>query len=188
MTWFQKSTDKFLDQTLLPFIPAQVSPNQVSWLRIVSLPFIYYCLFAHFYITGFALFIIAALSDAVDGALARTRNQITETGKVLDAAADRGLIAVVALVFIPSLFGWTLIFVGAALEVVNGIMAYRSKQNLGQNPGANGAGKIKMIVQCVAFGAIFAYFVGGSASFLKIAYDLFLVSLVFTVIQAFMYP
>ncbi len=98
MVWFQEVSDRALERTLLPFIPARISPNQISWLRILSLPFIYYCLATQLYLPGFVLFTVAALTDALDGAMARTRNRVTEAGKVLDAVADRGLIGVVAIV------------------------------------------------------------------------------------------
>jgi phosphatidylglycerophosphate synthase len=188
MTLFQKTSDSVLEHTLLPFIPRWITPNQVSWSRIFALPFIYYCLLTEQYVAGFVLFAIAALTDALDGAMARTRNQITELGKVLDAVADRGLIAVVAIVFIPKFFSMSLLVVIAVLEVVNAGMAYRAKLRLGYNPGANGAGKIKMIVQCVAFGLIFAVLCGAPEVFLTYAYVCILVSLVFTVMQPFMYP
>jgi phosphatidylglycerophosphate synthase len=88
---FQKHSDKLLEKTLLPFIPKRMTPNQVSWLRIFSLPFIFFLLLKEEYVLGLVIFVLAALTDALDGAMARTRNQVTETGKVLDAIAARDL-------------------------------------------------------------------------------------------------
>lgn len=138
--------------------------------------------------TGSVIFAIAALTDALDGAMARKRNRVTETGKVLDAAADRGLIALVALIFVPTYFGWPLLLALAILEGVNTVVAYRTKKKIGINPGANWAGKIKMIVQCIAFGVLFAVVLFQAPHLLTYAYFLLLLSIVFAVLQAFCYP
>lgn len=184
----QKYSDAFLARTLLPFIPRFVSPNQVSWVRILSLPFIYFLLVGENYGLGLFIFSIAALTDALDGAMARVRNQETETGKVLDAMADRGLIALVAFIFIPKYFGWGLLTVMAVLEIFNVAMAYRSKKKLGFNPGANWAGKVKMIIQCVAFGMIFIGLFSDESLWIGNAYLLLQMSLLFTLLQGFLYP
>ena len=185
---FQKYSDTFLAKTLLPFIPHSISPNQVSWLRILSLPFIYYLLSNEQYAWGLALFALAALTDALDGAMARTRNQITESGKILDAVADRGLIILVAIMFIPTYFGWPLLIAIGVLEVLNGLMAYRSKKRIGINPGANWAGKVKMFVQCIAFAMMFIALLSGSPVWNAYAYPLLVASLVFALMQSFLYP
>lgn len=185
---FQDMSDTFLERTLLPFIPHRISPNQVSWLRILSLPFIYYLLSSEQYAWGLALFALAALTDALDGAMARTRDQITETGKILDAVADRGLIILVGIMFIPAYFGWPLLIAIGVLEVLNGLMAYRSRKRIGMNPGANWAGKVKMFVQCVAFALMFVALLSGDLVWNAYAYPLLVASLVFALMQSFLYP
>lgn len=185
----QKYSDAFLDRTLLPLIPRSVSPNMVSWMRIASLPFIFFLLERESYSYGLALFVLAGLTDALDGALARTRDRITETGKVLDAVADRGLIALVALIFLPRFYGWWIVLLLGALEAANGVAAYRSKQKIGINPGANWAGKIKMIIQCTAFALIFLSLItGADGSLLSDALVLLIASALFAAIQTVSYP
>jgi phosphatidylglycerophosphate synthase len=185
---FQKYSDRFIAATLLPFIPSAVTPNQVSWSRIISLPFIYILLATGNYAWGLVLFAIAALTDALDGAMARTRDQVTETGKVLDAVADRGLIALVAILLVPEFFGWALLVALACTEVLNAAMAYRSRKRVGKNPGANWAGKVKMIVQCVAFFVLF-YAIAFPGKFeLEVAEVLLVASLPFALLQSFLYP
>ncbi len=185
----QRYSDTFLAKTLLPFIPRRVTPNQVSWLRILSLPFICYLLWRAEYVAGLILFSVAALTDAIDGAMARTRDQITETGKILDAVADRCLMLLVALFFIPRYFGWKLLVFMALIELLNAFMGYRSRKRIGVNPGANWAGKTKMILQSVAFILLFLMLVTGETAFLKpIALFVFGVSLLFNLVQCFLYP
>jgi cardiolipin synthase len=185
---FQKYTDRFIAATLLPFIPSAVTPNQVSWLRIASLPFIYVLLATGNYVWGLVLFAIAALTDALDGAMARTRDQVTETGKILDAVADRALIALVAIILIPQFFGWWLVVALACTEALNAIMAYRSSKRLGHNPGANWAGKVKMVIQCVGFLILFYAIAFPNGFALGSAGILLIVSLPFAVLQSFLYP
>lgn len=185
---FQKYTDSLLAQTLLPLIPDSISPNMVSSLRIASLPFIALALYDQHYAIGFVVFAIAALTDALDGAMARVRNRVTETGKILDAVADRGLIALVAVVLVPRFFGWWLVVVLGVLECGNGIAAYRSSKKIGMNPGANWAGKVKMVLQCIAFLFLFAGMAGAGAGFFEIAYFFLIASAPFAAIQMFAYP
>ncbi len=184
----QKYSDAFLAKTLLPFIPKRISPNQVSWLRVASLPFIFYLLVNAHYVLGFIVFAFAALSDALDGTMARTRNQVTEKGKVLDSVADRLLILLVACFVIPKYFGWPLLIAIAVLDVLNSVMAYRAKKRIGMNPGANWAGKLKMIFQCVAFFFLFIALISGDRAWSLYALPLLEVGLVFAVLQCFLYP
>ena len=51
------------------------------------------------YIVAGVLFIIASLTDFVDGHLARSRNIVTDTGKMLDAIADKVLVNSVLIIF-----------------------------------------------------------------------------------------
>ena len=185
---FKTLTDDLLAATLLPIIPRSVTPNQVSWLRIASLPFIYYFLATGQYMPGFFIFVIAALTDALDGAMARKRDQVTETGKILDAVADRGLITLLALVFIPRYFGWLLFIAIIVFELLNAGAAYRSRRKLGFNPGANWGGKVKMVIQCIAFGVLFAALIWSAPAWPAYANWLLWFSLVFALLQSFLYP
>jgi len=69
-------------------------PNLLSILRILLLPgFIYYMADDNAVIELLTLTIIGALSDILDGYLARKWNQVTELGKILDPLADKICIA-----------------------------------------------------------------------------------------------
>ncbi|MDP1707108.1 MAG: CDP-alcohol phosphatidyltransferase family protein, partial [bacterium] len=87
-------TDKILQKIFLPVIPRFITPNIVTWFRFVTVPFVAYLFIQESYIIGLLLFIVSAFSDAVDGSLARTRNQVTDWGKMYDPAADKLLIGV----------------------------------------------------------------------------------------------
>ncbi len=70
------------------------TPNKLSLLRIIIVPFMMFFYLATFIdpwgkIVAVALFIIAALTDMLDGKIARKTGQITDLGKLLDPIADR---------------------------------------------------------------------------------------------------
>lgn len=81
-----------------------MTPNQVTTIRIFLLPLI-----AFFYLADFipwgkfiavCLFAVAALTDFIDGKMARARNQVTDLGKFLDTIADKLLITVTLILVV----------------------------------------------------------------------------------------
>ena len=92
--------------------------NWVTLLRILLVPFFFTALVSyqpgeeHYRLAAFWIFLIAALTDAIDGALARLLNQKTELGRFLDPLADKllllsgflGLLFVSALPYRPPLW------------------------------------------------------------------------------------
>jgi len=78
-------------------------PNTLTIFRIIALPFCAYALLKNggndnnWRIIAFILFFIVGLSDVLDGKLARSRNQITEFGKLLDPIADKAMLATAAI-------------------------------------------------------------------------------------------
>lgn len=67
-------------------------PNYITILRFLLVPTIVYLLFIGEMDFAFVVFMVAGLSDALDGFLARHLNQRTELGAYLDPAADKLLL------------------------------------------------------------------------------------------------
>ncbi len=67
-------------------------PNKLTILRIVMIPFFIACFYLNseysMYIAA-AVFIVAYITDAVDGHLARKNNLVTDFGKLMDPIADK---------------------------------------------------------------------------------------------------
>lgn len=113
------------------------------------------------------IFIIAALTDKLDGYIARSRNQITTFGKFLDPIADKIVVitAMIMLVELGHLPAWIPIIVIFREFVVSGYRLVAVGQN-GKVIAANIWGKLKTVTQMVAialafvdpnnFGAIFS--------------------------------
>jgi cardiolipin synthase (CMP-forming) len=74
------------------------APNQLTLLRMIFLPFIVINLLKHDFRWALALFVLAGLSDGLDGLLARTLHQQTLLGQYLDPIADKLLMSTMFLV------------------------------------------------------------------------------------------
>ena len=74
------------------------SPNQLTLLRMIYLPFIVINLVKDDYKWALALFVLAGLSDGLDGLLARKLHQQTLLGQYLDPIADKLLLSTMFLV------------------------------------------------------------------------------------------
>jgi cardiolipin synthase len=74
------------------------APNQLTLLRMVFLPFIVIELLSQHYNWALTLFVLAGLSDGLDGLLARKLHQQTLLGQYLDPIADKLLMSTMFLV------------------------------------------------------------------------------------------
>jgi cardiolipin synthase len=74
------------------------APNQLTLLRMIFLPFIVINLVKHDFKWALALFILAGMSDGLDGLLARTLHQQTVLGQYLDPIADKLLMSTMFVV------------------------------------------------------------------------------------------
>jgi cardiolipin synthase len=74
------------------------APNQLTLLRMIFLPFIVINLVNHHFKWALVLFVLAGLSDGLDGLLARWLHQQTLLGQYLDPIADKMLLSSLFLV------------------------------------------------------------------------------------------
>jgi cardiolipin synthase len=74
------------------------APNQLTLLRMLFLPFIVNSFLDQHYTTALVLFVLAGLSDGLDGLLARRLHQQTTLGQYLDPIADKLLLSTLFLV------------------------------------------------------------------------------------------
>lgn len=129
--------------------------NIVTVLRILMAPVFIWLLIADAGEGGLlrwiaaGLFLVAILTDAVDGFLARSRNLITDQGKLLDPIADKVLIggALVSLSILGELPWWVTIVI---LVRELGITALRLAVLRDHVIAAGFLGKVKTVVQAVA--------------------------------------
>ena len=89
-------------------------PNKLTLLRLILIPFFiaafYLGFFAGHYFVALGIFIVASLTDFLDGYIARKYNMVTDLGKFLDPIADKvlvlaGLIVLIADPYETNVFG-----------------------------------------------------------------------------------
>jgi len=99
--------------------PFWTVPNQITFFRFILIPVFLISLFYQKYEWALGLLIVAGLSDALDGLLARWLNQKSELGTFLDPLADKLLLssAFVVLSF-KGVIGWWLTILVLARDVI----------------------------------------------------------------------
>ena len=180
--------DKALAVTVLWLIPKSVTPNQVTLFRFITTPFVVWLLLADYYIAGGVLFIISAFSDAVDGALARTRDQITDWGKTYDPLADKFLISITAIILIPTFIGIHLAVLIIGIESLFIVGAYyKRKKYPSIQVQANTLGKIKMFLQSLGLAVLILYIVFSVPLFLLFATNILYTAVIFALVNLIVY-
>ena len=113
------------------------APNQLTLLRMIFLPFIIINLLNRHYHWALLLFVLAGLSDGLDGLLARTLKQQTLLGQYLDPIADKLLMSTMFLILsILHKIPWkytvvvfsrdiSILVVGAVLYAIAGLRDFR---------------------------------------------------------------
>lgn len=77
--------------------------NRITMVRVLMIPAFLIVLYADFRYADYialALFIVASVTDAVDGYIARNYNQVTTFGKFMDPLADKLLVVAAILFFV----------------------------------------------------------------------------------------
>ena len=102
------------------------------------------------------MFVLAALTDGLDGYVARSRQAITTFGKVMDPIADKLLIAaaLLSLVSLDRVAAWVAMVIIAREFAVSGLRIAAGQQ--GVVIPASALGKVKTIVQSAAVLALIA--------------------------------
>ncbi len=131
--------------------------NQLTLVRITLIPI--FLVFTHANIPHGRLiaaivFLIAAITDGLDGHVARSRKEITNLGKIIDPLADKLLIsaALISLVGLGLVEAWVTFIIIAREFAVTGLRTVAAAE--GHVIAASSLGKLKTISQIVAIIAI----------------------------------
>lgn len=178
-------TDKIIDKIFLWAFPFKVKPNYLTVFRFVTIPFIISYLLLGYYKIAFVLFVVSAFSDALDGAIARTRNQITDWGIVFDPLADKLLIGSVGGILIFNFINPIIAGVIISLELVLIFSAYYRFK--GKIVPAKISGKIKMILQSIGVALILLFIITGYPIILVVASYILYLAIFFALLSIFVY-
>lgn len=171
--------DLFIDKTILWMIPHFVRPNHLTVLRFLMVPVVFWLLKEEMYLTSVWVFALTAFTDALDGALARTRNQCSEWGKLYDPLADKLLIVTVSAVLVVRFLNLYIFLAVLLIELALIIMAAYRKFKYGKIVGAHTSGKIKMILQSVGMVGLLGHGLFGSVIPLFPIYGIFYTAIFF---------
>jgi len=135
-------------------------PNKITMFRIIMIPFFIIAMLVDFpghQPLAVALFIIAAVSDSVDGHIARSRNLITDFGKFMDPLADKLLVcsAFICLVELHLIPSWVVIIIIAREFAITGLRTLAASDGI--VIAASKWGKAKTMSQMIAIVALLLY-------------------------------
>ena len=127
-------------------------PNKLTIFRVILIPFFVFFLLAP-YFEGYgnyiavAIFIVASLTDLLDGKIARKYNLITNFGKFMDPLADKLLVdsALIALCELGRIQGWIVIIIIAREFIISGFRLVAADK--GTVIAAGWWGKAKTVAQ-----------------------------------------
>jgi len=127
--------------------------NRITIIRILMIPiFMTFILikFPYHMEAALAVFLIASLTDKLDGYLARKYNMITDFGKFMDPLADKLLVtgAFVLLIQLGRIEAWIVFVILAREFAVTGLRSLAAAQNV--IIAASKYGKIKTVTQIIA--------------------------------------
>ncbi len=128
-------------------------PNIVTLSRILLVPIFVYLSFSYpagLNIPAAVVFLLASLTDGLDGYLARSRKEITRFGQLIDPIADKLLITAALLVFVElgMVSTWAALIILAREFAVSGLRILAAAE--GKVIAASNLGKVKTISQIVA--------------------------------------
>ena len=123
-------------------------PNRVTILRIFLIPF-----FVFFMLSDFSkwialiIFVVASLTDMLDGKIARKYNLVTDFGKFMDPLADKLLVcsALICLVELKRIPAWIVIAIISREFIISGFRLVAAEKQI--VIAANFWGKIKTVCQ-----------------------------------------
>lgn len=162
-------------------------PNKITLFRVFLIPIFLIVLIGGFipsplnrYI-AVGIFIVASLSDTLDGYIARKKNLITNFGKFMDPLADKLLVsaAMIAMVEMGDLPSWVVIIIISREFVITGFRTLAAEANI--IIAAGWWGKIKTTIQMIMIIFLLLNFQGFIAE--SISGILIILATIFTIIS-----
>lgn len=112
-------------------------PNKLTMFRVILIPFFVFFLLAPFFpgygnYVAVAVFIVASLTDLLDGYIARRCHMVTNFGKFMDPLADKLLVcsALICLVELKKLAAWIVIIIIAREFIISGFRLIAAEQQI----------------------------------------------------------
>ncbi len=139
-------------------------PNILTLLRVAAIPLLVVLMrdpSPAVSIVTFCIYLLASLTDAFDGYIARRYDLVTPFGKLLDPLADK-LLVVSALIMLavmdrsPSIPGWLLVLIVGRELAVTGLRSIAAHEGIVL--AAEATGKLKMILQTIGIHGLILHY------------------------------
>jgi len=138
-------------------------PNYLTLIRIFLVPLLVVVLLTPYsekwfgiqsYPLAIIIFLVASLTDILDGHLARSRKQVSKVGALLDPIADKLLVSAALIVLVEKNLApaWAVVVILGREFVVTGLRSIAASEGI--IISAQKVGKIKMWAQCIAIVAL----------------------------------
>lgn len=176
-------TDLLFKAVLEPLFPSWVRPNHITVFRMFLIPPVLYFLNRDMFSVGVPMFLFAALTDWMDGSLARNRKQITEWGIIYDPLTDKLLIGSVLFVIVLRHINYALGMALLAVEALLIIIGWYRKIRGGDIEPANIWGKRKMVAECVGIMLLLIALWSGVELFVDFSTGTLALALVFAIVS-----
>ncbi|WP_294466885.1 CDP-diacylglycerol--glycerol-3-phosphate 3-phosphatidyltransferase [uncultured Anaerofustis sp.] len=163
--------------------------NKITLFRVIMIP-IYVVMMImtnipNNYLIAGIIFIIASISDFVDGQIARKCNMVTDFGKFVDPLADKLLVMAAMLCFVEINFipAWIVITILAREFIVTGLRTLAASN--GVVIAADKIGKLKTTTQMIAL--VLMHFSGLNETIYTVSIVLMYAALILTVVSGVNY-
>ena len=132
-------------------------PNKLTLGRMIAVPFFIALYMMGYYLPALILFILASLTDMLDGQIARKYNLVTNFGKIMDPLADKILVysAFCLMVGDGIIPAWILIIILAREFLIAGMRTVAASDGI--VIAADMSGKIKTVLQMIAVPLLIFY-------------------------------
>ena len=138
-------------------------PNYLTLARIIIVPLLVVVLLTPFaeewfgissYAMAIAIFLAASLTDILDGHLARSRQQVSRMGALLDPIADKLLVSAALIVLVEKHLApaWAVVVILGREFIITGLRSIAATEGIVIS--AQKVGKVKMWAQCTAIVAL----------------------------------
>ena len=138
-------------------------PNYLTLARIIVVPLLVVVLLTPFaeewfgissYALAIAIFLAASLTDILDGHIARSRQQVSKMGALLDPIADKLLVSAALIVLVEKHLApaWAVVVILGREFIITGLRSIAATEGIVIS--AQRVGKIKMWAQCTAIVAL----------------------------------
>lgn len=156
-------------------------PNKLTVLRVIFIPFVMVFILIdgipYRWLLGGICFGLAAITDMLDGRIARSRNLVTDFGKLMDPVADKMLVMSTLVCFVQADIcgAWVVVIILFREFLVTSVRMVAADKGI--VIPANIWGKVKTVTQMIAISGIFCGYAAHEFALIPFAVGEFLITL-----------